>query len=121
MSLIKDDKINRMYSSSGMVAKRAPTKELTAVGKIKLAHHEEQMALGRKHQQEFEKLKWKHQEMVNENIMRYRTNELHDAQKNQIEADTKALRKKHATQTSDMRERQRLELERHFKAHGITP
>ena len=121
MSLIRDDKLNRMYSSADMVAKRAPAKEISEVGKIKLRHHEEKLALGARQQQESEKLHWKHQEMRNDNIMRYRTNQLHDTQKNQVEADIKAIRKKHDVQTSDMRERQRLELERHFKAHGITP
>jgi hypothetical protein len=121
MSLIRDNKINKMYGSTAMKEARAPAKEISPEGKLKLKHTEELRELGKRQDAEWDRLKWQHQEMINKNILAYRKDTLAPDQQEKKDKDIKAMREKHQKQNSDARTRHRLELDRHFKQHGIAP
>ena len=119
MSMIHDDRVNRLYSHSSSVAERAPAKPVSEMGKINLRHWDEQKKIGLRQQQEWHDLEVKHREARNRNINALKTDKLSEAEENKHRSEIEALRAKHQRQDGDMRERQRLEKERAIKAgHG---
>jgi hypothetical protein len=119
MSLIHDEKVNRIYSHQRSVEERQPGKPVGELGKIREKHYAEERKLGQRHDKEWDALKMKHQEIKNRNINHFRTDKLSETEDNKHQEEIKALKAKHKQEDADMKVRQRLEKERAIKAgHG---
>jgi len=66
MSLIYDEKVNRIYNHQRSVEERQPGKPVSEMGKIREKHYAEERKLGQRHDKEWDALKMKHQEIKNQ-------------------------------------------------------
>jgi hypothetical protein len=119
MSLVHDEKVNRIYNHQCSVEERQPGKPVSEMGKIREKYWAEERKQGHRHDKEWDELKMKHQEIKNRNINHFRTDKLSSEEENKHQEEIKALREKHKQEDSDMKVRQKLEKERAIKAgHG---
>jgi hypothetical protein len=118
MSLIHDDRVNRIYKHQSSVEVRQPAKPVSAMGQLNQKHWDEEKALGIRQDKERHDLEMAHQEIKNRNVGLYRTDKVSEQEQNAHEAKVKALREKHQRQDSDLKIRQRLAKERLIKAGG---
>jgi hypothetical protein len=118
VSLAFVNKVNTLYSHQRSVDGRAPAKEISPLGKVKLRHHEENLALGQRHHKESNELQRKHNAEISSDHLVRAGGSINDQMAQRQQAERKALHDGHRQSVEDMRVRQRLEIDRHLQQHG---